>query len=66
MRNKTTLAVKVRRRRVSASNAIMGTFDWHAIQSAWVQGLRNHNRPANTKQLLTEEASDECQLCLAL
>ena len=43
---------------VSASKHL-STFDWHAIQSAWVQGLRNlswhHKWQANTKQLLTKE-----------
>ena len=58
MRNKTTLAVKVPRRHVSAAKDV-GTFDWDAIQSASVQGLRNfswyHKWQANTKQLLTKE-----------
>ena len=39
MRNKTTLAVKVLTRHVEAKS--LGTFDWHAIQSAWVQGPKN-------------------------
>ncbi len=58
MRNKTTLAVKVPTKRVSAATDL-GPFDWDALQSAWVQGLRSfswhHTWQANKNQLLTKE-----------
>ena len=52
------------------SSKDQGTFDWHVIQSAWVQGLSNfswhHVWQANTNQLLTKEdyIQQVCPTCL--